>query len=50
MPKSDGTLAFKYNEAQLQIKEILACTDQKPLYGHRAGRLNKTHWVAFMKV
>ena len=49
MLKPNGTLVFKWNEAQVPVKEVLACTDVKPLYVHRAGRLNKTHWVCFMK-
>lgn len=48
--KPNGTLVFKWNEAQVPVKEILACTDAFPLYGHRAGRLNRTHWMVFMKV
>ncbi|MCX5592481.1 class I SAM-dependent methyltransferase [Alcaligenes endophyticus] len=42
-------LNFKWNETQIPVREILACTDAQPLYGHRGGRLNKTHWIVFMK-
>lgn len=44
-----GTLNFKWNEVQIPVHEILACTEQQPLYGYRSGRLNKTHWITFMK-
>lgn len=47
--KPNGTLVFKWSEAQVPLKEVLACTDEKPLYGHQAARLNRMHWVVFMK-
>ena len=47
--KPHGTLIFKWNEDQIPVAEILALTPHKPLYGHRSGRLSKTHWIAFIK-
>lgn len=47
--KPNGTLVFKWNETQIPVREILECTEHKPLYGHRSGRLSKTHWVVFIK-
>lgn len=47
--KPHGTLIFKWNEAQIPVSEILALTPHQPLYGHRSGRLSKTHWIAFIK-
>ena len=44
-----GTLVFKWNETDVLVREILALTPERPLYGHKSGRLNKTHWVAFLK-
>ncbi|MGG4604340.1 class I SAM-dependent methyltransferase [Paenalcaligenes sp. Me131] len=44
-----GTLNFKWNETQIPVRDVLACTDVLPLYGHRSGRLNKTHWITFIK-
>lgn len=44
-----GTLIFKWNEYQIPVREVLACTPHKPLYGHRSGRQSKTHWIAFIK-
>tara|TARA_R110002020_G_scaffold475890_1_gene713776 strand:- start:37525 stop:37965 length:441 start_codon:yes stop_codon:yes gene_type:complete len=47
--KQDGTLIFKWNEDQIKVSEILALTDQKPLFGHRSGKASNTHWICFMK-
>lgn len=44
-----GTLNFKWNETQIPVRDVLACTNVPPLYGHRSGRLNKTHWITFIK-
>lgn len=46
---ADGILIFKWNEAQISIKDVLSCTDQKPLFGHRTMINNKTIWMAFIK-
>ena len=47
--KPEGILIFKWNESQIKIKEVLALTDQKPLFGHPSGRKGLTHWYTFMK-
>ena len=47
--KPHGTLIFKWNEDQIPVSDILSLTPHQPLYGHRSGRLSKTHWIAFMK-
>ncbi len=47
--KQQGTLIFKWNETDIPVSQILALTDQRPLFGNRCGRLNKTHWLVFMK-
>lgn len=44
-----GTLIFKWNELHVPISQILELTPEKPLYGHKSGKLSKTHWVAFIK-
>jgi hypothetical protein len=31
------------------LREVLALTPEKPLYGHRSGKKAQTHWVAFLK-
>lgn len=44
-----GTLIFKWNEEQISVKEVLACTKEKPLFGNRRPGRSKTHWIVFMK-
>lgn len=44
-----GTLIFKWNETQIQVSEILKVIGAIPVIGHKSGRLNKTHWLLFMK-
>lgn len=46
---ADGTLIFKWNETQIKIKEVLALSEIKPLFGHISGRKGLTHWLVFMK-
>lgn len=47
--KPGGTFIFKWCEFEIPLREILALTPEKPLYGHRTGARQKTHWVAFVK-
>lgn len=44
-----GTLIFKWCETQIQTSEIITLLPDKPLFGHRSGRLSKTHWMVFLK-
>ena len=44
-----GTLIFKWNELAVPVREILALTPERPLYGHKCGKRQQTHWVAFLK-
>lgn len=46
---NDGVLIFKWNETQIKVSEILALTDQKPIFGHISGKRANTHWITFMK-
>jgi SAM-dependent methyltransferase len=48
--KPHGTLVFKWSEVDIKVNEVLALTPYKPLYGHKSGKLNKTHWICFMKI
>lgn len=48
--KKNGTLVFKWNESDILLKEILKLTPVQPLFGHRSGKAQKTHWVCFMKL
>lgn len=47
--QSTGILIFKWNENQIKVSEILALTPEKPLFGHKSGKQQNTHWIAFMK-
>jgi len=44
-----GVLVFKWNETQVKLKEVLALTPHKPLFGQVSGRSGMTHWLVFMK-
>ena len=47
--KPGGFLVFKWNETDIRVREILKLCECKPLFGHKSGKLNKTHWIMFMK-
>ena len=47
--KINGTLIFKWNEASIPLKDILALTKEKPVLGHPSGKRMATHWVLFIK-
>ena len=43
-----GVLVFKWNEAQVKLRELLdAIRPWRPLFGNRGGA--KTHWLVFLK-
>jgi hypothetical protein len=45
-----GILIFKWAEVQIPVSEVIKAIGADPLFGHRVGRLNNTHWMAFMKM
>ena len=47
--KDGGILIFKWNESDIKVKEVLELVDYKDLFGHPSGKLQKTHWICFMK-
>ena len=47
--KPCGTLIFKWNETQIPTCDVIAAIGMNPEYGHKSGRLSKTHWMAFVK-
>lgn len=47
--KPCGTLIFKWNETQIPTRDVIAAIGMNPDYGHKSGRLSKTHWMAFIK-
>lgn len=46
--KPEGVLIFKWSEIQIPLTKILACTPEKPLFGH-TGTSATTHWMTFIK-
>lgn len=48
--KPEGVLIFKWAEVQIPVGQILALTPHQPLFGHKYGKRNGTHWISFMKV
>jgi len=48
--RPDGVLIFKWSEIDIPLKEILSLTPEKPLFGHKSGKQQKTHWVTFIKI
>jgi len=47
--RTEGVLIFKWCAAEIPLSRILELTTEKPLFGHRSGKQQKTHWVCFMK-
>ena len=44
-----GVLIFKWSEVQIKLKDILEVIEVNPLFGHKSGKNNNTHWLCFMK-
>lgn len=44
-----GVLIFKWSEVQIPLSKVLEAIKAEPLFGHRSGKHNNTHWMAFMK-
>ncbi len=44
-----GTLVFKWAETNIKIREIIALTPHKPLFGNTSGKKSGTHWMVFQK-
>jgi hypothetical protein len=34
----------------ISVSQVLRAIDATPLFGHKSGRMSKTHWMAFMKM
>lgn len=47
--RPEGVLIFKWSEVQVDTRDVLALTDQRPLFGHPSGKRGGTHWITFMK-
>ncbi len=46
--KRNGTLVFKWSDAEVSLNEILQLAPQKPAFGH-TGQNIRTHWICFFK-
>jgi tRNA G10 N-methylase Trm11 len=44
-----GVLIFKWSEIQIPLREVLDAIKAEPLFGHRSGKQNNTHWMTFMR-
>lgn len=44
-----GVLIFKWNETQVKLREVLALTAERPLFGNTSGKKAGTHWIVFMR-
>jgi len=47
--QADGTLIFKWNEHEVPVRQVLALTPERPLFGNRCGKHSKSHWIVFQK-
>ena len=47
--KPNGTLIFKWCEVDIPTSKIVDAIGCKPLYGHKSGKQQHTHWMAFVK-
>ena len=47
--RPEGILIFKWTATENPISEILKLTPMKPLFGHKSGKQQQTHWVTFLK-
>lgn len=47
--KVGGTLIFKWNESDILVSDIIGCSPVPPLFGHKSGKQQKTHWIVFIK-
>lgn len=47
--KTDGTLIFKWSSIEIPLSKVLALAPKPPLFGHRSGKQQTTHWIAFIK-
>ena len=47
--KPNGVLIFKWGEKDLKVSEILRVIGRQPLFGHKSGKAQRTHWMCFIK-
>lgn len=47
--KPNGTLIFKWSSVQIPVSKILPLCKLNPLFGHKSGKQQNTHWITFIK-
>lgn len=47
--KPSGVLIFKWSEVEIPISQVVSLAPKAPLFGHRVGKVQGTHWVTFIK-
>lgn len=47
--ETGGVLIFKWNETQIPVSQVLACTSRRPLFGNRQPKQTGTHWIVWVK-
>lgn len=47
--KKNGTLIFKWSSVQIPVSKILPLCELNPLFGHKSGKQQNTHWITFIK-
>jgi SAM-dependent methyltransferase len=47
--RPNGILHFKWNTTTISLKEVLALTNEKPVWCHRSGKQDKTYLIDFIK-
>ncbi len=47
--KPEGTLVFKWCDTEIPLSQILELTPERPLFGHKSGKQQRTHWLTFLK-
>jgi len=47
--KDRGVFVFKWNDAEIGLRDALDAIDLKPLFGQTRDAAGKTHWVCYMK-
>ena len=48
--RPNGTLVFKWTATENPVKEVVALAPYPPLFGHKSGKQQQTHWMTFVKV
>ena len=48
--EEDGVLIFKWSEVEIKVSELLKLSPYRPMFGHKSGKAQKTHWICFMKI